>query len=170
MSGLDARAVELGLVNPEKYSAIERERRWLCRGLPPGLSDHGSRIEDLYIDGTRLRLRAMRALDGSTTAYKLTKKVDLSPDRRRITTIYLSEDEHALMARLPGAALSKVRRRVGPVSVDVFEGPLEGLVLAEAEFASDEEMVTFPHPEFAECEVTEDVRFTGARLAADGRP
>jgi CYTH domain-containing protein len=170
VSGLDPKAVELGLINPEKYSAIERERRWLCRGLPPGLSDQGSRIEDLYIDGTRMRLRAMRTLGGSTAAYKLTKKVDLSPERRRITTIYLSEDEHALLATLPGARLAKVRRRAGAVSVDVFEGPLAGLVLAEAEFASDEAMAAFPHPDFAEREVTADDRYTGARLALGGLP
>jgi CYTH domain-containing protein len=170
VSGLDARAIELGLINPEKYSSIERERRWLCRGVPPGLAEHGSRIDDLYFEGTRMRLRAMRALDGSAVAYKLTKKVDISADRRRITTIYLSEAEHALMGGLPGARVSKLRRRAGGVSIDVFEGPLAGLVLAEVEFASDEAMAAFPHPDFVEREVTADDRYTGARLAREGLP
>jgi hypothetical protein len=38
------------------------------------------------------------------------------------------------------------------------------LILAEAEFESDEEMQAFPVPSFAVAEVTRDVRFTGGRL------
>jgi len=55
--------------------------------------------------------------------------------------------------------------------VDVFEGSLTGLVLAEAEFTTEEDETAFRPPPDAVAEVTADVRFTGGRLAmltADG--
>ncbi len=49
-------------------------------------------------------------------------------------------------------------------SVDVFLGPLRGLVLAETDFETDEEMDAFPPPSFAHADVTRDELFTGGRL------
>jgi CYTH domain-containing protein len=49
-------------------------------------------------------------------------------------------------------------------SVDVFLGPLRGLVLAETYFETDEEMDAFPPPPFAHADVTRDELFTGGRL------
>ncbi|HEX8352956.1 MAG TPA: hypothetical protein VF611_08660, partial [Pyrinomonadaceae bacterium] len=49
-------------------------------------------------------------------------------------------------------------------SVDVFLGPLRGLVLAETDFETDEEMDAFPPPAFARLDVTRDELFTGGRL------
>ncbi len=47
----------------------------------------------------------------------------------------------------------------------MFLGDLRGLILAEIEFDTDEAMEVFIMPRFAFCEVTRDVRFTGASLA-----
>lgn len=71
--------------------------------------------------------------------------------------------------------LRKVRHHLEPlngveVSVDRFEGPLEGLFLAEAEFESPEAMAAFPDPDFALREVTDDPRYSGGSLAAHGLP
>jgi CYTH domain-containing protein len=128
-------------------------------------------ITDLYITGARLRLREARPLDGGPVMRRLTRKADLSPDRRLITSIYLSEAEFALFRDLPGARLLKRRHTFADgLTADRFEGALDGLVLAEREFETDAEMAAFPQPAFAVREVTADPRYTGGALAIGGRP
>jgi CYTH domain-containing protein len=58
----------------------------------------------------------------------------------------------------------KTRLSVPPLGVDVFGPPLDGLVLAEAEFTGDEEAAAFTPPREAVAEVTDDPRFTDGRL------
>jgi CYTH domain-containing protein len=63
--------------------------------------------------------------------------------------------------------LSKVRYSIPPLGIDVFEGGLEGLRLAEAEFNSAVEADAFVVPDFILHEVTGDMRFTaGQRVCA----
>lgn len=164
----------LGFLKPEKYAAVERERRWLCRGLPDLPVLKADVIRDLYVDGSRLRLREARPVGGGDVIYRLSKKADLAPDRRLMTTLYLTEAEFALFSGLPGRRLDKTRHYYeagdATLSVDRFEGPLAGLFLAEAEFDDDAAMAAFADPAFAVREVTADDRYTGGRLVADGRP
>ncbi len=82
-----------------------------------------------------------------------------------ITNIYLSEAEYNVFAVLPAKALTKTRLSIPPLGVDVFDAPLHGLVLAEAEFATDDEMYAFEPPSDIVAEVTDDPRFTGGRLS-----
>ena len=163
-----------GFLKPEKYAAVERERRWLCAALPDLAVVRAEAIRDLYVDGSRLRLREARPVGGGATILRLSKKADLAPDRRLITTLYLSEAEYALFAALPGRRLEKTRHYYSAdgatLSVDRFEGPLAGLFLAEAEFADDAVMAAFPHPAFAVREVTDDPRYTGGELVRAGIP
>ena len=164
----------LGFLKPEKYAAVERERRWLCAGLPDRPVLRAEAIEDLYVDGSRLRLRRATPVGGGEAILRLSKKADLAPDRRLITTLYLSPAEYGLFEGLPGRVLHKTRHYYGAdgatLSVDRFEGRLAGLFLAEAEFADDAAMAAFPHPAFAVREVTDDPRYTGGELVVHGRP
>ena len=164
----------LGFLKPEKYAAIERERRWLCAGLPDLPVVRAEAIDDLYIDGTRLRLRRATPVGGGEAILRLSKKADLAPERRLITTLYLSPAEYALFEGLPGRLMRKTRHYYAgdgvTLSVDRFEGPLEGLFLAEAEFDDDAAMAAFPHPGFALREVTDDPRYTGGELVRAGIP
>lgn len=86
-----------------------------------------------------------------------------------ITNIYLSAAEYDLLAALPGQVLAKTRLSVPPLGIDVFDPPLHGLVLAEAEFTTDHEAQSFIPPRIAVAEVTGDVRFTGGSLARTKR-
>jgi CYTH domain-containing protein len=79
--------------------------------------------------------------------------------------MYLTADEYELLARLPAASLRKRRLSMPPLGVDLFEGVLAGLVLAEAEFADDEAVTRFAPPSWAVADVTTDQRFTGGHLA-----
>lgn len=158
-----------------KYAWVERERRWLCREIPMDRVVRSEAIVDLYVTNTRLRLREALPLDGGPAMRRLGRKADVDARTRLLTSIYLSEAEFAVLADLPGDRLRKVRHHLAPVqgvtlSVDVFEGPLAGLILAEGEFETAEQLAAWPSPDFAIREVTDDPRYTGGRLVRDGLP
>ena len=156
-----------------KYARIERERRFLLAGPPPPSAVSASRlITDRYLPGTRLRLRRVSWPDRQASEFKLTQKVPAGrpgPVRGLITNTYLSAAEYDLLASLPADVISKTRLSVPPLSVDVFGPPLNGLVLAEAEFGTDQEAGSFPQPSAAVAEVTDDGRFAGHNLARTDR-
>jgi CYTH domain-containing protein len=153
---------------PSKYARVEIERRFLLAGVPEGADVLAvAEIHDRYLDGTRVRLRRMAQL-GRATQLKLTQKVpepEGSARQGALTTIYLSEAEHAVFAPLPAAELRKSRLSIAPYGVDVFHGELEGLHLAEAEFASVEDAAALVPAAFCRAEVTADRRFSGGELA-----
>jgi CYTH domain-containing protein len=149
-----------------RYARTERERRFLVRRLPPDLG-RPRRIEDRYLDGTRLRLRHVR--EGEESVFKLTQKVRRAggPADVAITNTYLTAEEHRTLSLLPGAPLAKSRYewRSGAhvFVVDEFHGRLEGLWLAEVEVAALDAALTLP--EWAGREVSHDDRFSGGHLA-----
>jgi hypothetical protein len=125
-------------------------------------------IEDRYLVGTRIRLRRMTDLEASEdrAIFKLTQKIPTATGAPGlITTMYLSSSEYAALLDIPAYILRKIRSYFPTLGVDVFEGPLHGLVLAEAEFDSAAEQAGFQVPADAVAEVTQDVRFTGGALA-----
>lgn len=102
-------AEALGFPKPE-YRAIERERRWLCREVPRARVTSTESITDVYVTGTRLRLREARPLDGAPARLRLTRKADVDLHTRLITSIHLPELELAVLASsLRGARIRKLR-------------------------------------------------------------
>jgi CYTH domain-containing protein len=55
------------------------------------------------------------------------------------------------------------------LGIDVFNPPLDGLILAEAEFVTDTDARAFSPPDNVIAEITNDPRFTGGRLAVTPR-
>jgi CYTH domain-containing protein len=155
-----------------KYARIEWERRFLLRGFPSGEKvTRVRRISDRYIEGTTLRLRWQQ--DGESQAvFKLTQKLPGGTARGQqglITSMYLTRQEFDVLAKLPAKVLTKVRHSVPPFGIDVFEGRLKGLVLAEAEFNSEAEGSALVLPSFIVAEVSVNTRFTGGNLIAASR-
>lgn len=158
---------------PHKYARIEEERRFLLAQLPPDLDTEASfiHITDRYFAGTRMRLRRMASVSGETVALKLTQKYRLPDQEARhttITNIYLDEAEYELFASLPASELSK-RRYSYPYgglqyAIDVFEGRLEGLILAEIEATGERAISAMAVPDFALMEVTGQAFFNGGEL------
>ena len=155
-----------------KYGRIERERRFLLDQFPHNVNAvRVRRITDRYIDGTTLRLRE-HSEDGGPMMFKLTQKVpaqESGAQQGLITTIYLTGDEFCVFAQLSAKRLSKTRYSVPPFGIDVFEGELEGLVLAEAEFDSAAQADALTPPAFNLQEVSADTRFTGGQLVRASR-
>jgi CYTH domain-containing protein len=154
-------------VDVGKYARAEIERRFLLAGVPDGEEVLTiRRIDDRYLDATRLRLRRM-VQDGGPTELKLTQKLP-APDghggQGTLTTIYLSEAEYAALAVVPAVVLAKSRLSIAPYGVDVFAGHLDGLVLAEVQFDSPADAAVFAPAAFCHAEVTADRRFTGGEL------
>ena len=151
-----------------KYARVERERRFLLAGPPsPSAAAGIRRITDRYLPGTRLRLRRVDHLDSGACEFKFTQKVPADLPgyvQGLITSTYLSAAEYDLLASLPAAALSKTRLSIPPLGIDVFDPPLHGLVMADAEFSTDDEAASFLPPPAAVAEITDDRRFTGGSL------
>jgi hypothetical protein len=161
-----------GAPDPGKYARRERERRFLLRDLPAATPVKIATIVDRYLAGTRIRLRRSveRIEGGEVEVLKLTQKIP-APDGGPglITTLYLSPEEYDLFAALPAAVLTKSRHSIPPFGIDVFEAPLDGLVLAEVEFGTDGEMRSFEPAIDVVAEVTQDIRFTGGNLVRTTR-
>jgi CYTH domain-containing protein len=155
-----------------KYARAELERRFLLGRAPDGPCVRRAAITDLYITGTRVRLR--RAIEttasGSMISRKFTQKIPApGGGPGLITTIYLDEAEHSVLAGLPGSGLTKTRYSVPPFGVDVFSGNLAGLLMAEIEFENAEDEKHFQVPPNVIAEVTADPRLSGGRLALTNR-
>jgi CYTH domain-containing protein len=160
-------------VQPEnKYARIERERRFLLAQFPANANvARIRRITDRYIDGTTLRLREQSDESGPRI-FKLTQKLPAPANGAQqgfITSIYTTEDEFRVLAQLSAKELSKTRYSVPPFGIDVFEGTLEGLLIAEAEFDSATAADALTLPPFICQEVSADPRFTGGQLVCASR-
>ena len=170
-----AKLTDRNTIVPEsKYARIERERRYLLRDLPEGLTraDHHLQITDNYITGTRLRIRKIRDPKTNKWIVKFTQKFAPNPEdlsRTIITNTYLNAMEAETLAIF---AANEIRKNRYPFefegrrfSIDMFLGDLFGLVLAEVGFETDEDLESFERPPFALADVTNNEIFSGGRLS-----
>lgn len=169
-----AKLTDRNTVVPEsKYARLERERRYLLRDLPDGLTraDPHLQITDNYITGTRLRLRKVRDPRTNKWTVKFTQKFAPDPtdlSRTIITNTYLNALEAEVLSVFNANEIRKNRYPFEfagrKFSIDMFLGDLFGLVLAEVGFENDEELEHFPKPPFALADVTNELLFTGGKL------
>jgi CYTH domain-containing protein len=150
-----------------RYAHLEREQRWIARAVPPDAGRPVS-IVDRYISGTRLRLR--RSESDGEVVFKLGQKVrsdPADPEVLKLTNLYLSAEEYAVLAALAASESRKTRWHAAwegrTVSIDQFRGRLDGLVLAEVELGADEPLLS--PPPYALRDVTNEDRFSGGALA-----
>lgn len=162
----------MALTSLPKYSALELERRWLI-GLtqvePLSWSESWD-IEDHYLDCGLLRLRHQKHLATGEIVWKIAKKYPSdSAFARPMTNLYLSEDEFSTLARLPHRSIKKTRHHIfiddNRWALDVFQGELSGLAMAEIECESLVKLMAVCPPQWAVLEVTEDPFFSGGNLS-----
>ncbi len=149
-----------------KYAVVERERRYLVKSLPAGVTTTTSEIVDRYVIGTRMRLREVRREDG-TVIRKLGHKVRLTegPAEVACTNFYLDDEEWAALVALPARTLRKKRHLIAAdgwmIAIDEHE---DGTLVAEID---DGEQPSAHVPDWLEVvsDVTHDEDWTGGALA-----
>jgi CYTH domain-containing protein len=153
---------------------IEIERKFLVAEPPSGLERWPSTaIEQGYLaldeDGTEVRVRRR---DGRTW-------LTIKSGAGRVRTEEEIEIEPERFARLwpltEGRRLEKTRYELDAgdglvLEVDVYAGELQGLVVAEVEFDSEEAAEAFTPPDWVGADVTQDERYKNQCLARDGAP
>jgi adenylate cyclase len=145
---------------------VEIERKFLVRKalLPPELPE-GDELEQGYLSvEPTVRVRLVTSRDGVRHA-ELTIKGKGLLSRAEFNYPIPDEDAEALL-RMCDRALRKVRRRLGRFELDHFRE--RDLWLAEIELNDEQER--FERPPWLGEEVTQDPRYSNARLATPKRP
>ncbi len=147
---------------------VELERKYLVTA-PPDLPTRGTEVRQGYlaIDGI-VSVRVREAGDDGCT---LTIKAGRGRSRTELEWPISDEQFAAAWEQTRGRRIRKTRYTIPvdgyEVDLDVFHDDLSGLVLAEVEFDSDETMSAFEPPHWFAREVTDELAFTNASLAAN---
>jgi len=157
---------------PEQKSE-EIERIFKVRQVPKNIEQYSSEnIVQGYlaidVTGSEVRLRKIgdryfETYKGAGRLQRRELEIELSPDQ--FNTLWLGTE---------GRRIEKIRYQINEggqkIELNVFQGNLEGLVLAEVEFPSREKSEEFEPPDWFGDEVTEDIRFKNQNLAQKGAP
>ena len=150
---------------------MEVERKFLVDELPDLDGAESDEIEQGYLaTGSDGEVRVRRKGDQLVLTAK--RGAGLSRDEAEVELDQASFDQ--LWPLTEGRRLHK-RRHVLPlgdlkIELDVYEGDLEGLRVAEIEFASEDEAKSFDPPEWLGEDVTGDERYLNETLATQGAP
>ena len=145
----------------------EIERKWLVRELPKLTELKHVRIVQGYLaissDGTEVRVRRI----GDKCFETVKSQGGLTRDE---TEVEISQEQFlALWPSTEGRRLEKTRYTMKEngcqLELDVYQGSLTGLVVAEIEFESAEESQRFSPPSWFGQEVTEDKHYKNSNLA-----
>jgi len=148
----------------------EVERKWRVLRAPESLGA-GAALRQGYITeagGTEVRLRAKGG------GYKLTVKRGRGLSRTEVEVSLSQEQFEALWPLTDGQRIEKVRYNIphGPYTIefDVFSGALEGLLVAEVEFAGEEEARAYVAPDWFGEDLTGRQGWSNGDLARGGLP
>lgn len=151
----------------------EIERKFLVKEIPAGLGKYPSNdISQGYLavteDGTEIRIRR------KGNKYYETVKSGEGLSRKEAEVEIGREAFHSLWPLTEGMRVEKTRYEIPYgahlIELDVYSGSLEGLVVAEAEFGSEEESARFTPPNWFGREVTDDKKYANKSLALYGKP
>jgi len=154
--------------------AIEIERKFLVTQAPGDLDRHPARaVRQGYLavegGGNEVRVRQI----GDATV--LTVKRGAGRTRIEEEVVIDRDAFDRLWPLTEGRRVEKVRHLVPAgdglvLEVDVYEGDLAGLVVAEIEFPSEAAADAWAPPAWLGAEVTTDERYKNHHLAIDGIP
>jgi CYTH domain-containing protein len=150
---------------------MEVERKFLV-SRPPDLG--GAQVDEIeqgYLaigsDGeVRVRRKGDRLLLTAKRGAGLSRQeAEVELDRERFDELWSLTEGRRLQKRRHVIPLGDLR-----VEMDVYGGDLEGLVVAEIEFPSEDEAKAFDPPDWFGEEVTGDHRYLNETLATAGAP
>jgi adenylate cyclase len=155
----------------------EIERKFLVPEPPADLERFAStRIDQGYLavadDGTEVRVRrrderaalTVKGAAGAGGRTRVEEEIGIEADRFE-----------RLWPLTEGRRVEKTRHEIPAgdgltIELDIYGAALDGLVIAEVEFASEDDADAFEPPPWFGREVTEDARYKNQRLASDGAP
>ena len=153
-------------INSTTRNPMEIERKYLIATLPPlaGVLSNNILQGYLAIDDTHeVRLRQIGP------DYILTVKVGTGLVRQEHETVISKQQFSLLWPAVNNRSVSKVRYYLpDDISVDIYEGPLAGLTVAEIEFDTVRASDSYIPPHWFGPEVTSDLRFKNRSLASAG--
>lgn len=144
---------------------MEIERKFLVKQIPLNLEHYPSEhIEQGYLNTTPV-LRIRRKNDDYIFTYKSTGLMS----REELEVPLTKEAYEHLVPKCDGNLISKTRYCIPEehgytIELDVFHGCLEGLLLAEVEFPSEEEALSFSAPDWFACDVTQESTFHNSQM------
>ena len=150
----------------------EIERKFLIPEQPDGLVIHSSaEIRQGYLMADVIREIRLR---DKGKRYSLAVKEGTGLLRTEVEIELEERQFERLWPLTEGTRVEKARHLIdnGDVTIelDIFQGGLSGLCLAEVEFSTEEEARAFSPPGWFGVEGTDDERFKNKSLALHGRP
>lgn len=150
----------------------EFELTYLAKNLPINFSieTKSKEILDIYLPASseHSTLRVRKRGD----VYEITKKepvLGTDSSYQNENTIPLTKDEFDELATLKGKRVRKIRyyfeEEGATYEIDVFQDALEGLVLVDVEFNSNEEKTKFLPPNWVLADVTQENFVAGGVLS-----
>lgn len=145
---------------------MEIERKFLIKKLPDNLTSYKARkIEQAYLC-TDPVVRVRRDNDD----YYLTYKSKGMIVREEYNLPLTKEAYGHLLAKADGNIITKTRYEIPEkdnltIELDVFEGKFDGLLLAEVEFASEEEALCYIPPEWFGEDVSNSAKYHNSTLS-----
>ena len=145
---------------------MEIERKFLIKKLPDNLTLYKARkIEQAYLC-TDSVVRVRRDNDD----YYLTYKSKGMIVREEYNLPLTKEAYGHLLAKADGNIITKTRYEIPEkdnltIELDVFEGKFDGLLLAEVEFASEEEALGYIPPEWFGEDVSNSIKYHNSTLS-----
>lgn len=145
---------------------MEIERKFLIKKLPDNLTSYKARkIEQAYLC-TDPVVRVRRDNDD----YYLTYKSKGMIVREEYNLPLTKEAYGHLLAKADGNIITKTRYEIPEkdnltIELDVFEGKFDGLLLAEVEFASEEEALGYIPPEWFGEDVSNSAKYHNSTLS-----
>ena len=145
---------------------MEIERKFLIKKLPDNLTSYKARkIEQAYLC-TDPVVRVRRDNDD----YYLTYKSKGMIVREEYNLPLTKEAYGHLLAKADGNIITKTRYEIPEkdnltIELDVFEGKFDGLLLAEVEFASEEEALGCIPPEWFGEDVSNSPKYHNSTLS-----
>lgn len=153
-------------MNTNTKPTYEIERKFLVKTLPDNLNNYpSSNIEQGYLcNAPVVRVRK------NDDKYILTYKSGGMMKREEYEHPLTAESYEHLIAKADGLIISKTRYRIPDndgllIELDVFHGPLEGFVMAEVEFSSEEQALSYTLPDWFGCDVTKNPAFHNSRIS-----
>lgn len=149
---------------------IELEKTFLAKKLPDGLKKcRKTEVYDLYIPKEHPHPKIRIRKNGDNI--EITKKEPVNCEDascQQENTIHLTEQEFNFFKKLPSKDVRKIRYfypfKGRTAEIDIFQDALKGLVLADFEFDTKEEMDSFEMPEFCLADVTQEEFIAGGML------